>query len=123
HGNHDGVGFHWEMWAHVSAGMTNHEVLRAATLNGARGIGLDDDLGSIEVGKIADLLVLDRNPLEDIRNSVAVDGVMKAGVLRDAQSLDEIWPERRQWADCSLVPGVITRGHEATCGDGLGTRD
>ena len=69
--------------------------LEAATLHGAHFLGLTDDLGSIEVGKLADLVVLDANPLEDIRNTTAIRSVMKGGVLYDGTTLDEIWPEER----------------------------
>ena len=71
-----------------------HAVLRAATLNGAHATGIDADTGSIEVGKIADLVILDRNPLEDIRHTLSVERVMKDGVLRDAYTLDETWPTK-----------------------------
>ena len=94
HGNFDGIGFHLEMWAHVRGGMDPHSVLRAATLTGAQAAGVQADLGSIEVGKVADLIVLDKNPLEDIRNTLTVERVMQSGILRDAMTLDEIWPER-----------------------------
>ena len=65
-------------------GMTNLEALRAATIDGARYLGLDGDLGSIEQGKLADLVVLDRNPLENIRNSESIGMVMLNGRLMDA---------------------------------------
>lgn len=94
HGDFDGFGFHMEMWAYVRGGMAPHAVLRAATLNGAHATGIAADVGSIEVGKIADLVVLDRNPLEDIRNTLSVEQVMKDGVLRDAYTLDETWPTK-----------------------------
>jgi imidazolonepropionase-like amidohydrolase len=94
HGNYDGIGMHWSMWAHARGGMSNLHVLRAATLNGAWGLGLEEDLGSIEVGKLADLLILADNPLEDIRNTLSIESVMKDGVLRESATLDEIWPTR-----------------------------
>lgn len=94
HGDYDGIGLHLEMWAHMAGGMTAHDVLRAATLNGARAIGAEAGLGSIEPGKVADLLVLGRNPLDDIRNTLNVEGVMKNGVLRQAETLEQSWPTR-----------------------------
>ncbi|MBM4185173.1 MAG: amidohydrolase family protein [Gemmatimonadetes bacterium] len=98
HGQLQGLGYHWEMWMLASGGMSNHEVLRAATLFGANGIGLEKSLGSLEPGKLADLLVLARNPLDDIRNSTSIEHVMVNGRLRDADTLDETWPRRRPLA-------------------------
>jgi len=92
HGQLQGLGYHWEMWALGMGGMTPHEVLQAATIDGARIIGFADDLGSIEVGKLADLVVLDRDPLQDIRNTTALTQVMKNGELFDAATMDRIWP-------------------------------
>jgi hypothetical protein len=71
------------------------EVLQAATIDGAKIIGFDQDLGSIEKGKLADLVVLDRNPLEDIRNTNSVRYVMKNGELYEGDTLDQIWPGAR----------------------------
>ena len=77
------------------------EALRCATLHGARYLGVDRDIGSIEAGKLADVLVLDRNPLEDIRHSDSVRYTMLNGRLHDAWTMDEIAPrprERRPYA-------------------------
>ncbi len=90
HGQRQGLGAHWELWMFVQGGMTNLEALRSATLSGAEYLGLDKDLGSLEVGKLADLLVLDKNPLEDIRNSESINSVMINGRLYDAWTMDEI---------------------------------
>src|SRR6187402_928810 len=64
HGQLQGLGAHWELWMLQQGGMTNMEALRAGTIDGARYIGMDADIGSIEKGKLADLVVLDRNPLD-----------------------------------------------------------
>src|SRR3712207_8803936 len=64
HGQLQGLGYHWEMWSVAMGGMSNHDVLRAATIHGADAIGHGKDLGSLEGGKLADLLVMDANPLE-----------------------------------------------------------
>ncbi len=90
HGQREGLGAHWEMWMMAQGGMTPMEVLHAATLAGAQYLGLDKDLGSLEPGKLADLVVLDKNPLDDIHNTEAIDQVMANGRLYDGKTLDEI---------------------------------
>lgn len=96
HGEDQGIGAHWEIWALQMGGLTNMEALQTATITAAEGLGMQKDLGSIEVGKIADLIILDRNPLDDIHNTNTIKYVMKAGVLYDSQTLDEIWPEKKK---------------------------
>jgi imidazolonepropionase-like amidohydrolase/Tol biopolymer transport system component len=96
HGQLQGLGAHWELWMLQQGGLTPLEALRCATLYGAEYLGLDGDLGSIEPGKLADLVVLDRNPLEEIRNSEAIRYVMANGRLFNADNMDEIYPEQRQ---------------------------
>jgi Tol biopolymer transport system component len=95
HGQLQGVGYHWELWAMGSGGMSNHDVLRTATIFGAEAIGLGQDLGSIEPGKMADILVFDRDPLADLRNTTSIRYVMKNGRLYDGNTLDEVWPRKR----------------------------
>ena len=79
----------------ASGGLSSHDALRAATIYGAEAIGMEKDLGSIEAGKLADILVLDADPLEDLRNSVRLRYVMKNGRLYEAETLNEIWPRDR----------------------------
>jgi imidazolonepropionase-like amidohydrolase len=93
HGELQGLGYHWEMRAFASGGMTPVEVLRAATIDGARILGVAEDLGSIEVGKLADMVILDASPLEDIRHTIAIHKVVKDGRLYDGDTLDQEWPE------------------------------
>jgi imidazolonepropionase-like amidohydrolase len=89
HGQQEGVGAHWEMWSFVKGGWTPLQALQAATINPARTLGLDRDIGTLETGKLADLVVLDANPLENIRNSDKVNMVMLGGRLYDAATLNE----------------------------------
>jgi imidazolonepropionase-like amidohydrolase/Tol biopolymer transport system component len=96
HGQREGLAAHWEIWMFVQGGMTPHEALRAATLDGARYLGLDRDLGSLEPGKLADLIVLDANPLENIRNSESVHWVIVNGRVFDARTMHEAGNHPRQ---------------------------
>lgn len=89
HGQLQGLGAHWELWMLVQGGMTPLEAIRCATISGASYIGLDRELGSLEVGKLADLIVMDKNPLENIRNSESIRLVMQNGRLYDAATMDE----------------------------------
>jgi cytosine/adenosine deaminase-related metal-dependent hydrolase len=79
-----------------SGGLTPHEALRCATLFGAEAIGFQKDLGSLETGKLADLVVLDKDPLRDIRNTNSIRYVMKNGELYEGETLDQIWPKQRK---------------------------
>jgi imidazolonepropionase-like amidohydrolase/Tol biopolymer transport system component len=83
HGQREGLGSHWEMWMLNQGGMSPMEAMRAATLNGAKALGLDKDVGSLEPGKLADLIVLDANPLENIRNTTSIRYVVANGRVYD----------------------------------------
>ena len=81
HGQIQGVGFHWELWAMAAGDASNHDMLRSATILGAEAIGFGNQLGSIEKDKFADIVVLNSNPLDDLRNTVDICYVMKDGRL------------------------------------------
>ena len=113
HGQLQGLGYHWELWSMASGGLRPIDALRVATIMGADAIGLGGDVGSIEPGKLADLVILDANPLDDLRNTVRIDRVMMNGRLYDGATLAERYPNQREiptmwwWDDEPAgLPGV-----------------
>lgn len=95
HSEVQGLGFAWEMQLFASGGATPLETIRAATMGSAEAIGRTHDIGSLEPGKFADLLIFDADPLADIANVEKLGQVMKNGRLYDAATLDEVWPVKR----------------------------
>lgn len=89
HGQREGLGTHWDMWTFVLGGMSNLEAIRAATIQPARYLGFDGDIGSLEAGKLADLVIVDGDLLSDIEESDSISAVMLNGRLYDAATLDE----------------------------------
>ncbi|GAA4828877.1 amidohydrolase family protein [Algivirga pacifica] len=90
HGQLQGLGAHWELWMLAQGGMTPMETLRAATMNGAEYLGLDGDVGSLEKGKLADLVIMDKNPLEDIYHTETITHTMINGRLYNAETMNEV---------------------------------
>ena len=96
HGQLQGLGAHWELWSLWQGGMTNMQTLQAATINGAEYIGAGKDIGSLKVGKMADLIILDKNPLDDIRHSESIRYTMVNGRLYDTETMNEIGNEPKE---------------------------
>ena len=90
HGQIQGIGAHWEIWMMQQGGMSNMQALKTATINPAKSLGYDDNIGSLQVGKLADLIVLDKNPLENIRNTESIKYTMVNGRLYDAETMNEV---------------------------------
>lgn len=114
HGQIQGIGAHWELWMLSQGGMTPLQAIRSATLNGAEHLGMGKELGSLENGKLADLIILDANPLEDIRNTATIRYVIINGRVYDAETMNEAIsrekPRNKFWwqmnrAESFTIPG------------------
>lgn len=89
HGQIQGIGAHWELWMLAQGGMSPLQAIRSATINGAEHLGMGKEIGSLETGKLADLIILDANPLEDIRNTEKIKYVIINGRVYDAETMNE----------------------------------
>lgn len=96
HGQRESLGAHWEIWMFAQGGMSPLQALKTATINPAKTFGMDHQLGSVEAGKLADLIVIDGNPLADIRQSDRVQYTMVNGRLFDAETMHELNGQQQQ---------------------------
>jgi imidazolonepropionase-like amidohydrolase/Tol biopolymer transport system component len=96
HGQLQGLGAHWELWMMSQGGMSPMEALKTATINPAEYIGAGNDIGSLKVGKLADLIILDKNPLENIRNTESITHTMINGRLYDTETMNEVGNEAKE---------------------------
>ena len=108
HGEWKGMGTNWEVWANAYS-MSPMEALEAATIEGAHFLGFEKEAGSVEVGKLADLVILNHDPLVDIHNTIDIMSVMKAGKLYDGKTLDELWPQPKPYGVRPWVQDDILR--------------
>lgn len=97
HGQVQGLGPHWEIWAMAGENgrgkaLSAHEALRAATERAAEKLGLLPDLGTIETGKLADMIVLDADPIADIHNTTKIHWVVKNGEVYEGETMKRVWP-------------------------------
>lgn len=94
HGQREGLAAHWEMWMFGQGGMEPLNIIKAATIDGARYIGMDNDLGSLKVGKLADLVILNQDPMHDIETSDDIHQVMLNGRLYDVDTMNQVYPTK-----------------------------
>jgi len=94
HGQREGLGAHWEIWSMVQGGFSPWEALRGATIDGAASLGMDHEIGSIEGGKLADIVVVDGNPLEDIYRSEYVSHTLINGRLYESATMNQVAPDQ-----------------------------
>ncbi|MFC4654691.1 amidohydrolase family protein [Rheinheimera marina] len=94
HGQRESLGAHWEIWMFAQGGMSPLQALKTATINPAKTFGMDQQLGSIKAGKLADLIILDADPLKNIRDTDKVKYSMVNGRLFDAETMDELHPQQ-----------------------------
>lgn len=98
HGQREGLGSHWELWMFAQGGMSPWNVIKAGTIDPAKYIGMDHELGSIKAGKLADLVILSADPMDNIQNTEQVEQVMLNGRLYEAKTMNQVYPEKKERA-------------------------
>jgi hypothetical protein len=111
HGQQHGIGSHWEVWM-AAAALGPMGALELASVHGAHFLGASKHVGTIAAGKLGDLMVLNSNPLQNIRNTTDIQYVMKGGILYDASTLDEVWPEKRPFGEYYWVDPTSLRSDD-----------
>jgi imidazolonepropionase-like amidohydrolase len=115
HGQMQGIGVHWEIWMFEQGGMTPYQALRCATWMGAKALGLDGAIGTLEAGKLADLIVVEGTLLGNLRNSENVRYTMVGGRLYDARTLGQITPDLRPLPEGPPLDGVLSDALGRVC--------
>jgi imidazolonepropionase-like amidohydrolase/Tol biopolymer transport system component len=125
HGQIQGIGAHWEIWMMQQGGMSNFEALKTATINPAQSLGLDKWIGSLEPGKLADLIIMDKNPLDNIRNTESIRYTMVNGRLYDCETMNEIGnyntPRGRFYWETGKNAGAFSWPADVNTGNGTHT--
>jgi imidazolonepropionase-like amidohydrolase len=110
-----GVGTHWDMWALAQGGATPMNVLKAATVNGAYKLGMQDRIGSLAEGMDADFVILNANPLDDIHNTTDIARVVRRGRTvqwPEGEKWPQSWPGEGDWSACKArnlgIPAMDT---------------
>ncbi|WP_100658673.1 amidohydrolase family protein [Alteromonas flava] len=96
HGQREGLAAHWELWIMEQGGFTPWEALRGGTIDGAVHLGMDKDLGSIEVGKLADLAVIEGDVLNDLSRSEYVTYTVLNGRVYEAATMNEVGSKQKR---------------------------
>ena len=122
HGQLQGLAAHWEIWMLVQGGLTPHEALRCATYEGARALCLENELGAVRPGRLADLIVVEAAVLEDVTASERISHVMANGRLYDAATMEQILPERRPLPQGPPIDSIFGGADHAHCACGRGPR-
>ncbi len=94
HGQRAGLAAHWELWSMVQGGFSPWEAYRGGTIDGAKYLGMDGDIGSLEKGKLADLMVVDGDVLSDIRQSENLVYTLIGGRLYDSNTMNQLFPDK-----------------------------